>query len=118
MEANKEPIRWGSSPESLGSKRNCYRRSRMSFTDIMGKLENLLTSITKDLGKVNRGNKSAAQRVRVGTLRLEKVGKEFRKQSVRLESFRRAKAIRSARKKTRKKARRGERKKLQNPLRS
>ena len=54
----------------------------MSLTDTMGQLENLLADLTKDLGKVSRGNRSAAQRVRVGTIRLEKVGKAFRKQSV------------------------------------
>jgi len=48
----------------------------------MGKLENILTGLAKDLSKVSRGNKAAAQRVRVGTLRLEKVGKQFRKESV------------------------------------
>lgn len=48
----------------------------------MSKLEHILTAVSKDLVKVARGNKSAAQRVRVGTLRLEKVGKLFRKESV------------------------------------
>lgn len=54
----------------------------MSLAETMGKLEDLLFDLSKDLGKVTRGNKSAAQRVRVGTLRLEKVGKLFRKESV------------------------------------
>jgi hypothetical protein len=54
----------------------------MALSETMGKLEHLLSSVTKDLMKVARGNKSAAQRVRVGTLRLEKVGKQFRKESV------------------------------------
>lgn len=57
----------------------------MALTNTMGKLENLLTSITKDLTKVARGNKAAAQRVRVGTIHLEKVGKLFRKESVAAE---------------------------------
>lgn len=57
----------------------------MSFADTMGKLELILTNLTKDLEKVNRGNKSAAQRVRVGTIRLEKIGKQFRKESVNAE---------------------------------
>lgn len=57
----------------------------MSLAETMGKLENLLVNLTKDLGKVTKGNKSAAQRVRVGTLRLEKVGKQFRKESVSAE---------------------------------
>ena len=54
----------------------------MSLSETMGKLEGLLTGLTKDLAKVARGNRSAAQRVRVGTLSLEKVGKQFRKESV------------------------------------
>ena len=58
---------------------------KMSLSDTMGKLENILTGLTKDLVKVGRGNRAAAQRVRVGTLRLEKVGKQFRKESVAVE---------------------------------
>jgi len=54
----------------------------MSLSETMGKLDHLLIGLAKDLSKVSRGNKSAAQRVRVGTLRLEKVGKQFRKESV------------------------------------
>lgn len=54
----------------------------MSLSETMGKLEDLLTGISRDLTKVERGNRAAAQRVRVGTLRLEKVGKQFRKESV------------------------------------
>ncbi len=54
----------------------------MALNETKARLENLLTSLTKDLMKVGRGNKSAAQRVRVGTIRLEKVGKQFRKESV------------------------------------
>jgi hypothetical protein len=57
----------------------------MSLNDTMVKLEHLIMGITKDLGKVNRGNHAAAQRVRVGTIRLEKVGKQFRKESVAAE---------------------------------
>ncbi len=57
----------------------------MSLSETMGKLEHLLTCLTKDLGKVARGNRAAAQRVRVGTIHLEKVGKQFRKESVAAE---------------------------------
>ena len=42
-------------------------------------------SVAKDLQKVNRGNKAAAQRVRVGTIKLERVAKLFRKESVTAE---------------------------------
>ena len=54
----------------------------MALGETSAKLEHLLNALTKDLLKVHRGNKSAAQRVRVGTIRLEKVGKQFRKESV------------------------------------
>lgn len=54
----------------------------MSLTETVGKLEGLLGGLTKDLMKVSKGNRAAAQRVRVGTLRLEKVGKQFRKESM------------------------------------
>jgi hypothetical protein len=57
----------------------------MALADTMGKLENILTGLAKDLQKVAKGNKSAAQRVRVGTIQLEKVGKLFRKESVNAE---------------------------------
>lgn len=54
----------------------------MALTDTMGKMEHLLNKLTKDLLKAEKGNKSAAQRVRVGTIRFEKIGKVFRKESV------------------------------------
>lgn len=57
----------------------------MSLSDTVGKLENLVCSLSKDLAKALKGNKSASQRVRVNTLKLEKVGKQFRKESVTVE---------------------------------
>ena len=57
----------------------------MSLSETMGKLENILMCVVKDLEKVSRGNRAAAQRVRVGTIHLEKVGKQFRKESVAAE---------------------------------
>lgn len=54
----------------------------MSFTETMGELHHLLTQLLKDLDKTARGNKTAAQRVRTGTIKLEKIGKIFRKESV------------------------------------
>ena len=72
----------------------------MSLVETMGKLEHLLTTLEEDLAKVTRGNKSAAQRVRVGTLRLEKIGKQFRKESVYAEKTGK---LRKPKKKTKKK---------------
>lgn len=57
----------------------------MALIDTMQQLNSLLSKMVMDLGKVNRGNKSAAQRVRVGTIDLEKIAKRFRKESVAAE---------------------------------
>lgn len=45
-------------------------------------MTHLLEDLSKDLIKVQRGNKAAAQRVRMGTIKLTKIGKGFRKESV------------------------------------
>ena len=57
----------------------------MALNDTLTQLNTLLTKVVLDLGKVSRGNKSAAQRVRVGTIDLEKISKRFRKESVAAE---------------------------------
>jgi hypothetical protein len=57
----------------------------MALIETLSHLEELLSEIGKDLQKVLRGNHSAAQRIRVGTLRMEKVGKLFRKESLTAE---------------------------------
>ena len=51
----------------------------------------LIDGMTRDLLKVQRGNKSAAQRVRVSTIHLEKVAKNFRKESLLSEKGKRVK---------------------------
>ena len=45
----------------------------------------LLQDLGKDLEKATRGNKAAAQRVRTGTIKLEKVAKVYRKESIAAE---------------------------------
>jgi hypothetical protein len=57
----------------------------MALKDTMHHLHQILEGVMKDLTKVSRGNKAAAQRVRTGTIRLEKVAKTFRKESVMAE---------------------------------
>ena len=74
----------------------------MSLSETMDNLEDLLTTLMKDLRKVTRGNRSAAQRVRVGTIRLEKVGKQLRKESVDAEKTGK---LRKAKKKAKKRKR-------------
>ena len=76
---------------------------RMSLGDTMTQLEHLLIHMTQDLLKVRKGNKSAAQRVRVRTLQLEKVGKQFRKESLKAEK---SGKLKKSRKKVRKRKRR------------
>ncbi len=57
----------------------------MALNETMTLLHHLLAQLMKDLNKAARGNKTAAQRVRTGTIRLEKLGKVFRKESVTAE---------------------------------
>ncbi len=54
----------------------------MALSDSINELHELLSTILKDLEKVQRGNKTAAQRVRTGTIHLEKVALQFRKESM------------------------------------
>jgi len=54
----------------------------MALIDTMNQMTNLLEDLSKDLIKVQRGNKAAAQRVRMGTIKLTKIGKGFRKESM------------------------------------
>ena len=54
----------------------------MSLKDTYKNLRELLSHITLDLEKSENGNKAASQRVRTGTVRLEKIAKLFRKESI------------------------------------
>ena len=54
----------------------------MALSDIIFKLRDLLSAIILDLEKVQKGNKTAAQRVRTRTILLEKVALQFRKESM------------------------------------
>lgn len=45
-------------------------------------MQSLLEKICHDLVKADHGNKAASQRVRTGTIRLEKVAKMYRKESI------------------------------------
>lgn len=71
----------------------------------MNQLNILLLSVSKDLNKVHKGNKAAAQRVRVGTVKLEKVAKRFRKESVAAErngKFKKKRVTKAVRRKKKK----------------
>ncbi len=54
----------------------------MALKNTITQLKGLLANVTHDLEKSDRGNKAASQRVRTGTIKLEKVAKIFRKESV------------------------------------
>ena len=48
-------------------------------------MKDLLSHITQDLEKAEGGNKAASQRVRTGTVKLEKIAKLYRKESIKNE---------------------------------
>lgn len=54
----------------------------MAFKNTLDDMDHLLHQILKDLDKTAKGNKAAAQRVRKSTIKFEKVGKKFRKESM------------------------------------
>jgi hypothetical protein len=57
----------------------------MALKDNIKHLRELLHNISHDLEKAENGNKAASQRVRTGTVRLEKVAKQYRKESIKSE---------------------------------
>lgn len=63
----------------------------MALNDTVKNLRNLLADITHDLEKAERGNKAASQRVRTGTVKLEKIAKLYRKESIKTEKNTKAK---------------------------
>jgi len=77
----------------------------MSLRETMNQMNHLLAAVTKDLMKVSNGNKLAAQRVRTGTVKLEKIAKVFRKESVAAEKSGQLKRKAKSRKKAVKKSR-------------
>jgi septum formation inhibitor MinC len=54
----------------------------MSIKDIFKNMKDLLANIASDLEKSGNGNKAASQRVRTGTVKLEKIAKSYRKESI------------------------------------
>lgn len=57
----------------------------MSFQETVKEMRELLSGIAVDLEKGASGNKAASQRVRTGTIKLEKAAKKYRKESIRVE---------------------------------
>ena len=54
----------------------------MALKETVKKLTSALEAVAKDLVKAEKGNSAAAQRVRTGTIKLEKIAKTYRKESV------------------------------------
>ena len=54
----------------------------MALSQTVNEMRNLLAGIQSDLEKAVGGNKAASQRVRTGTVSLEKVAKRYRKESI------------------------------------
>lgn len=57
----------------------------MALKDTAKHMRDLLLHITHDLAKAENGNKAASQRVRTGTVKLEKIAKLYRKESIKTE---------------------------------
>lgn len=68
------------------SRTNKFSRSfDMAIKDTYKHMRDLLCEISQDLLKAEGGNKAASQRVRTGTVKLEKIAKLYRKESIRTE---------------------------------
>lgn len=74
----------------------------MALQSTVANLKEMLSQITQDIQKAEGGNKAAAQRVRTMTVKLEKVAKNYRKESIASEKH--TKDKKPARKTTAKKA--------------
>jgi len=59
----------------------------MAIKETFKHMKDLLNNITHDLEKAEGGNKAASQRVRTGTVKLEKVAKLYRKESIKTEKL-------------------------------
>lgn len=57
----------------------------MALEKTVKEMKELLNAILVDLEKSESGNKAASQRVRTGTVKLEKVAKVYRKESIHSE---------------------------------
>lgn len=76
----------------------------MALKDTIKHLRDLLSNISADLEKSDNGNKAASQRVRTGTVKLEKVAKLYRKESIKHERATKGTKKASSKKTTAKKA--------------
>lgn len=54
----------------------------MGLKDTTQQMHDLIAEIGHDLVKAEKGNRAASQRVRTRTIKLEKIAKQYRKESV------------------------------------
>ena len=66
----------------------------MALHKTVAEMKSLLCEVTQDLEKATNGNKAASQRVRTGTIALEKVAKLYRKESIQSEKSASRKTVR------------------------
>lgn len=52
------------------------------MVETINKINEMIVTLQDNLSKVSAGNKAAAVRARKATLELEKLGKQFRKESI------------------------------------
>ncbi len=57
----------------------------MGLNETTKQMRDLLVNVSADLEKAAAGNKAAAQRVRTGTIKLEKTAKNYRRESIQAE---------------------------------
>jgi hypothetical protein len=75
----------------------------MALKDTCKRMDSMLTCLTKDLAKAEKGNKAASQRVRTGSIKFAKLAKQYRKESVKCEKAIGKKPKKAAKKVARKK---------------
>ena len=57
-------------------------KNQVDMKETIAKINEVMAVLEAELAKAAEGNKAAAARARKATLELEKLGKEFRKQSI------------------------------------
>jgi hypothetical protein len=72
----------------------------MALMDTIKEIRHTLACLTIDIEKAAGGNKAASQRVRTGTIKLEKVAKKYRKESIVAEKSGTMKKLAAAKKAT------------------
>ena len=60
----------------------------MGMKETVRSMKDLLIEMNEDLERAEKGNKTAAQRVRTGSIRFSKLAKLYRKESIKSEKKR------------------------------